>query len=322
MRQSPTHEAIHDKKTARHRLPGSPLRFPTLSGLRQWPSHSAVGRMNFAVLRDPAALVKSMRARRGGALAGAALTLLALAAAAGAPAATAGAESGEQAVAYTLRDGEGERASRSHDRMAAPAADGLVSIDPKLRAEAEAAAAAEEARRQAEAQAAAAEEARKQAEAQAAAAAAAAAAQPVPVGGLSQTQMNNAKQIVVAAQEMGLPKRAMVIAIATALQESRLHNLASTRIPESYSYTQEGEGSDHDSVGLFQQRPSAGWGSVAECMNPNYSTKAFLNGLLRVPGWDSMPLTYAAQAVQVSAFPEAYAKHEGLAQLVADTIAP
>ena len=264
--------------------------------------------MNFAVLRDPAALVKSMRSRRGGALAGAALTLLALAAAAGAPAATAGAESGEQAVAYTLRDGEGERASRSHDRMAAPAADGLVSIDPKLRAEAEAAAAAEEAR--------------KQAEAQAAAAAAAAAAQPVPVGGLSQTQMNNAKQIVVAAQEMGLPKRAMVIAIATALQESRLHNLASTRIPESYSYTQEGEGSDHDSVGLFQQRPSAGWGSVAECMNPNYSTKAFLNGLLRVPGWDSMPLTYAAQAVQVSAFPEAYAKHEGLAQLVADTIAP
>jgi hypothetical protein len=277
--------------------------------------------MNFSVLRDPAALLKSMRSRRGGALAGAALTLLALAAAAGAPAATA-AGGGEQTVAYTVRDGAGDRASRSHDRMAAPAGDGLVSIDPKLRAEAEAAAAAAEAQRQAEAQAAAAAEAQRQAEAQAAAAAAAAAAQPVPVGGLSPTQMNNAKQIVVAAQEMGLPKRAMVIAIATALQESRLHNLASTRIPESYSYTQEGEGSDHDSVGLFQQRPSAGWGSVAECMNPNYSTKAFLNGLIRVPGWDSMPLTYAAQAVQVSAFPEAYAKHEGLAQLVADTIAP
>jgi hypothetical protein len=271
---------------------------------------------------DFAALMKSIGSHRG-VVGGAVLTCLALAAAAGAPAVGAVTQSsGEQAAAYTLREDSSGRASRSYDRMAAPAADGLVSIDPKLRAEAEAAAAAEEARKAEEArlaaEAAAAEEARRQAEA----AAAAAAAQPVPVGGLDQTQMNNAKHIVVAAQEMGLPKRAMVIAIATAMQESRLYNLASTRIPESYSYTQEGEGSDHDSVGLFQQRPSAGWGSVADCMNPNYSAKAFLNGLVRVPGWDSMPLTYAAQAVQVSAFPEAYAKHEGLAQMVADTLAP
>jgi hypothetical protein len=106
------------------------------------------------------------------------------------------------------------------------------------------------------------------------------------------------------------------------LQESQLKNLASTVIPESYSYTQEGEGSDHDSVGLFQQRPSSGWGRVKDLMNPEYSATAFYKVLVTVPGWDRMALTYAAQAVQVSAYPEAYAKHEGRAQQIVDAIVP
>jgi hypothetical protein len=142
------------------------------------------------------------------------------------------------------------------------------------------------------------------------------------VAGLDQAQMNNAKKIVQAGQELGLSKRAFVIAVATSMQECNLYNLASTRIPSSYDYPNEGSGSDHDSIGLFQQRPSSGWGSVAEIMDPNYAAKAFYKVLVNVPGWDGMALTYAAQRVQVSAFPEAYAKHEARAQAVVDALVP
>jgi hypothetical protein len=136
---------------------------------------------------------------------------------------------------------------------------------------------------------------------------------PVPVAGLDQVQMNNALKIVQTGQAMGLPPRAYVIAVATAMQESQLRNLASTRIPESYQYNAEGEGSDHDSVGLFQQRASTGWGAVSQLMDPTYAASAFYSALMRVPGWESMELTWAAQRVQVSAFPYAYAKHEARA---------
>ncbi|MBX6752439.1 MAG: hypothetical protein IRY85_22725 [Micromonosporaceae bacterium] len=145
-------------------------------------------------------------------------------------------------------------------------------------------------------------------------------APPAPVAGLDQAQMNNAWTIVRTGQAMGLPARAYVIAVATAMQESQLRNLASTRIPESYQYNAEGEGSDHDSVGLFQQRPSAGWGSVSQLMDPTYAATAFYQALLRVPGWESMELTWAAQRVQVSAYPYAYAKHEARAQQVVDAV--
>jgi len=145
-------------------------------------------------------------------------------------------------------------------------------------------------------------------------------AQPKPVAGLSQKQMNNAQRIVAAGQKLGLPKRAYVIAVATALQESQLLNLGSTAIPESRRYAPEGSGSDHDSVGLFQQRPSAGWGSVKNLMTPSYSATAFYKALRSVPGWQKMALTYAAQAVQVSAYPEAYAKHEWRAKKVVDAL--
>ncbi len=145
---------------------------------------------------------------------------------------------------------------------------------------------------------------------------------PTPVAGLDQAQMNNALRIVQTGQAMGLPKRAYVIAVATAMQESRLYNLASRRVAESYSYWHEGSGSDHDSVGLFQQRPSTGWGRVQDLMDPFYAAKAFYSSLVRVPGWESMSLTWAAQRVQISAYPYAYAKHEARAQQVVDALVP
>jgi hypothetical protein len=181
-----------------------------------------------------------------------------------------------------------------------------------------------EATRQAEEQAAAERAAAEQAAAEQAAREEAArkATNPTPVAGLNQTQMNNAWKIVQAGQALGLPKRAFVIAVATSMQECNLYNLASTRIPESYNYNPEGSGSDHDSVGLFQQRPSAGWGSVANLMDPTYAATAFYNALVKIPGWETMALTWAAQRVQVSAYPTAYAKHEARAQEVVDALVP
>jgi hypothetical protein len=141
-----------------------------------------------------------------------------------------------------------------------------------------------------------------------------------PVAGLSQAQMNNAQRIVNQGRVMRMPKRALVAAVACAMQESRLLNLASTALPQSYKYRHEGQGSDHDSVGLFQQRPSSGWGSVKSLMWPAYSSKQFYSALKQVPGWRSMRLTYAIQAVQVSAYPDAYAKHEAKAQAVVNAL--
>jgi len=74
-----------------------------------------------------------------------------------------------------------------------------------------------------------------------------------------------------------------------------------------------GRTGDRDSLGLFQQRPSQGWGSPAQVLDPVYSTTIFLDKLLQVPNWDRLPVTVAAQTVQRSAFPDAYAKWEGLA---------
>ncbi|MET8834836.1 peptidase M23 [Micromonospora sp. NPDC004540] len=142
----------------------------------------------------------------------------------------------------------------------------------------------------------------------------------VPVAGLDQTQMNNAKKIVQAGREMGVPRRGLVIAVATAMQESTLLNYASGVLPESQNYPHQAIGWDHDSVGLFQQRPSSGWGTVEELMDPDYATKAFLSALEQIPGWQDLPLTVAAQAVQVSAFPDAYAQHEWRANAVVKEI--
>jgi hypothetical protein len=143
---------------------------------------------------------------------------------------------------------------------------------------------------------------------------------PQPVAGLNQIQMNNANRIVDTAKSMGLGKDAQVIAVATAMQESNLYNLASTALPESYNYPNEGVGSDYDSVGLFQQRTSTGWGPVKKLMEPEFATKQFLKALIQIPGWQNMPVTVAAQTVQGSAFPDAYAKHEWRATQIVDAL--
>jgi hypothetical protein len=142
----------------------------------------------------------------------------------------------------------------------------------------------------------------------------------VAVAGLSRVQMDNARVIVEVGRAMGLSERAQVIAVACAMQESALRNLANDTVAESFRYPHEGRGADHDSVGLFQQRPSAGWGSVRDLMRPEYAARRFYRKLTRVPGWHRMGLTVAAQAVQGSAFPGAYAKHEARAQRVVDAL--
>ncbi|MEV0157247.1 hypothetical protein AB0H57_26450 [Micromonospora sp. NPDC050686] len=139
---------------------------------------------------------------------------------------------------------------------------------------------------------------------------------PRPVAGLTQAQMNNAKVIVDVGRDLKLPRRALVVALSTAMQESDLHNLASEVVPESRRYPHQGAGADHDSVGLFQQRPSSGWGTVAQLMDPKYAARAFYLALREVPGWQDLSVTAAAQAVQVSAFPNAYAPHERRASTV------
>ncbi|MET8267268.1 hypothetical protein ACFYP0_00135 [Micromonospora arida] len=140
---------------------------------------------------------------------------------------------------------------------------------------------------------------------------------PRPVAGLDQAQMDNAKIIVDVGLEMKMPRRALVVALSTAMQESNLYNLASDVLPESAEYPNQGSGSDHDSVGLFQQRPSSGWGTVAQLMRPSYAARAFYTALNEIPGWQDMSVTAAAQAVQISAYPDAYAQHEDRATTVA-----
>jgi hypothetical protein len=108
-----------------------------------------------------------------------------------------------------------------------------------------------------------------------------------------------------------MSKRACLVAIATAQQESGIRVLANTGVKESYNYPHDGEGHDHDSVGIFQQRP--GWGTVKDRMDPAKSADKFLNRLKSVNGWESMSIARAAQKVQVSAYPDAYAKWETLA---------
>jgi cell wall-associated NlpC family hydrolase len=115
---------------------------------------------------------------------------------------------------------------------------------------------------------------------------------------LSAMQTGDARIIYNVGTSMQLPQQAEVIAITTAMQESRLINL-----PYGTS----------DSLGLFQQRPSQGWGSPAQIMQPVYAASAFYSALVQVPGWQSLPIAVAAQDVQHSAHPGAYARWEPLA---------
>ncbi len=129
------------------------------------------------------------------------------------------------------------------------------------------------------------------------------------VDSLSDEQMHNAAIIIQVGQQRKVPVRGWIIAVATAMQESTLHN---------YGYL--GDRNDHDSLGLFQQRPSAGWGTPEQVTNPAYASGKFYEKLVKVPNWQTIPLTDAAQAVQVSAFPDAYAKWEQLATNVVNAL--
>ncbi len=132
-------------------------------------------------------------------------------------------------------------------------------------------------------------------------------------------QLRNAAVIIKVGQEMKVAPRGWVIAVATAMQESRLLNLANSTVGESRDIPNEGVGADHDSVGLFQQRAS--WGTVAQRMDPAYASRKFYEKLVDLPDWEKLPLTVAAQRVQISAFPDAYAKHEELAARIVDALA-
>jgi hypothetical protein len=119
---------------------------------------------------------------------------------------------------------------------------------------------------------------------------------------LTHEQAANATTIAEVARARHLPVRALVIALATAQQESRLRNI-------HYG--------DRDSLGLFQQRPSQGWGTPAQVLDPAHAAGRFFGHLVRVPHWQTRPLTVVAQSVQRSAYPGAYARWEPMATRIA-----
>jgi hypothetical protein len=110
---------------------------------------------------------------------------------------------------------------------------------------------------------------------------------------LDSTQMANAATITAVGVRRKMPEQAVVIALATALQESKLENI---------------EHGDRDSLGLFQQRPSQGWGTPEQVRDPRYAAGKFYAALTKVKGWKQMRVTDAAQRVQRSAYPNAYQK--------------
>jgi hypothetical protein len=105
------------------------------------------------------------------------------------------------------------------------------------------------------------------------------------------------------------------------MQESDLRNLANPTVPKSLDVPHEGADRNYDSVGLFQQRPSQGWGSVEQLMDPSESSRLFYSRLVKVAGWENMSVGGAAQAVQRSAFPGAYGKHQTRAQQIVAALA-
>ncbi|MEW1647046.1 MULTISPECIES: heavy metal transporter [unclassified Streptomyces] len=117
----------------------------------------------------------------------------------------------------------------------------------------------------------------------------------------TQEQTMNAATIAAVGTGRGMPQRAVTIALATALQESQLVNI---------------QHGDLDSLGLFQQRPSQGWGTKKEILDPTYAAGIFYEHLAKVDDYQQLPLTVAAQRVQRSGYPEAYAKHEPEATLL------
>jgi cell wall-associated NlpC family hydrolase len=148
---------------------------------------------------------------------------------------------------------------------------------------------------------------------------------------LTSGQVSVARGYISVGKQLGVPRDAWIVAIMMALQESGLRVLANSNVPASFQFPHDGVGSDHDSLGTAQQRPVAGWGSVAQLMDPDYSARAFYGGpsgpnhgsprgLLEIPGWQYMDKGQAAQAVQVSAFPELYARWDSEAAAIVDSL--
>src|SRR5664279_72056 len=121
----------------------------------------------------------------------------------------------------------------------------------------------------------------------------------------SPEQSANAATITALALKRGLPPRAATIANATAIVESKLQNL---------------KFGDLDSLGLFQQRPSQGWGTQAQILDPVHATNAFYDALVKINGYQSIPIAQVAQDVQHSGFPQAYAGHEQEGRILASTL--
>lgn len=134
--------------------------------------------------------------------------------------------------------------------------------------------------------------------------------------GWDDSQVDNAIVVYLTGAQRGLGDQGAIIGIITAYQESHLYTYANFNVPESRDYDYDKIGSDHDSVGVFQQRPSAGWGTVSQLMSTDYAAGKFYDKLVTIDDWESMPPGDAAQAVQISAYPDRYANHIGLATTV------
>jgi cell wall-associated NlpC family hydrolase len=126
------------------------------------------------------------------------------------------------------------------------------------------------------------------------------------VPGYGDDQLANAAVITSVGKQLQVPEPGWVIAIAVAIQESTLRNL---------------DHGDRDSLGLFQQRPSQGWGTPAQIMDPTYAATQFYRHLQAVPGWQQMNLNDAAQAVQHSGTPDAYGQHQADAEAIVAAVA-
>ncbi|WP_280509079.1 hypothetical protein [Nocardia cyriacigeorgica] len=150
---------------------------------------------------------------------------------------------------------------------------------------------------------------------------------------LNKTQLTHAATIITVGGGIeGVGRPGIKIALMAALTESTLRQLANTSAyPESANYPNDGNGGDHDSLGLFQMRPQSGWGTVAELMDTNYQARAFYGGpdgpnypsprgLLDIPGWAQMDPGEAAQAVEVSAYPDRYRNYEPVAERILDAL--
>jgi murein DD-endopeptidase MepM/ murein hydrolase activator NlpD len=146
---------------------------------------------------------------------------------------------------------------------------------------------------------------------------------------LNRQQLTHAATIITVGNGItNVGRPGIKIALMAALTESTLRMLTNTgTYPDSANYPNDGNGGDHDSLGLFQMRPQSGWGTVAELMDPNYQAQAFFGGptgpnypsprgLLDIPGWQQMDPGEAAQAVEVSAFPDGYRNYAPVADSI------